>query len=168
MSTFQHLRKFGQFKDCTGWKQQYYDCSVLPAGVHLVTLEVINNEKIRTVHGVNLVRLPGLDLTDEEAATLPSRSFGDETETKSVGWFSIGILGLVVSIVVFVLLVRVKDESAPDGLRDLGPTPMILADGSPDAQGMPTLTDEEGILWRQHPDGTTDWWDSQLRIWHKW
>ena len=84
-----------------------YDCSVLPAGVHLVTLEVINNEKIRTVHGVNLVRLPGLDLTDEEAATLPSRSFGDETETKSVGWFSIGILGLVVSIVVFVLLVRV-------------------------------------------------------------
>ena len=105
-------------------------------------------------------------MTDEEAATLPSRSFGDETETKSVGWFSIGILGLVVSIVVFVLLVRVKDESAPDGLRDLGPTPMILADGSPDAQGMPTLTD--GILWRQHPDGTTDWWDSQLRIWHKW
>ena len=145
-----------------------FDCSVLPAGVHLVTLEVINNEKIRTVHGVNLVRLPGLDLTDEEAATLPSRSFGDETQTKSVGWFSIGTLGLVVSIVVFVLLVRVKDESAPDDLRDLGPTPMILADGSPDAQGMPTLTDEEGILWRQHPDGTTDWWDSQLRIWHKW
>lgn len=145
-----------------------YDCKILPAGVHLITLEVINNEQIRTVHGVNLVRLPGLDLTGEEAASLPSRSFGKDTQTESVGWVSIGILGLVVCIVVFVLLVRVKDEGTVGQLRDLGPTPMILADGSPDTEGLPTITDDDGVLWRQHPDGTTDWWDAQLRIWHKW
>jgi len=145
-----------------------YDCTVLPAGVHLITLEVINNERIRTVQGVNLVRLPGLDLSEEEAASLPSRSFGDETQTESVGWFSIGILGLVVCIVVFVLLVRVKDETSSGQFRDLGPTPMILPDGSPDTGGLPTITDDEGVLWRQHPDGSTDWWDAQLRIWHKW
>ena len=145
-----------------------YDCKVLPAGVHLITLEVINNEQIRTVHGVNLVRLPGLDLTEEEAASLPSRSFGEDTQTESVGWVSIGILGLVVCIVVFILLVRVKDEGTVGQLRDLGPTPMILADGSPDTEGLPTITDDEGVLWRQHLDGTTDWWDAQLRIWHKW
>jgi hypothetical protein len=145
-----------------------YDCKVLPAGVHLITLEVINNEQIRTVHAVNLVRLPGLDLTEEEAASLPSRSFGEDTQTESVGWVSIGILGLVVCIVVFILLVRVKDEGTVGQLRDLGPTPMILADGSPDTEGLPTITDDEGVLWRQHPDGTTDWWDAQLRIWHKW
>tara|TARA_B100000459_G_C8594035_1_gene209014 strand:+ start:1361 stop:2683 length:1323 start_codon:yes stop_codon:yes gene_type:complete len=145
-----------------------YDCTVLPAGVHLITLEVINNEKIRTVHGVNLVRLPGLNLSQEEAATLPSRSFGDETPTESVGWFSIGILGLIVCVVVFVLLVRMKEDTSASSLRNLGPMPMILADGSPDAQGLPTMTDAEGVLWRQHPDGTTDWWDDQLRIWHKW
>ena len=145
-----------------------YDCSVLPAGVHLVTLEVINDENIRTVQGVNLVRLPALNLTAEEAATLPSRSFGEETETESTGWISIGVLGLVVCLVVFLLLVRIKEETNIGQLRDLGPAPMILPDGSPDTAGLPTLTDDEGVLWRQHPDGSTDWWDDQLRIWHKW
>lgn len=151
-----------------GNRSTTYDCSPLPAGVHLITLEVINNEQIRTVHGINLVRLPGLNLSEDEAATLPSRSFGEETPTKSVGWFSIGALGLIVCLVVFMLLVRVKDEAGTGALRNLGPMPMILADGSPDTQGLPTMTDNDGVLWRQHPDGATDWWDSQLRIWHKW
>jgi len=151
-----------------GNRSTTYDCSVLPAGVHLITLEVVNNEKIRTLHGINLVRLPGLNLSEEEAATLPSRSFGEETPTESVGWFSIGALGIIVCIVVFLLLVRVKDDTDAGALRNLGPMPMILADGSPDAQGLPTMTDNDGILWRQHPDGVTDWWDNQLRIWHKW
>lgn len=151
-----------------GNRSTIYDCSPLPAGVHLITLEVINNEQIRTVHGINLVRLPGLNLSEDEAATLPSRSFGEETPTKSVGWFSIGALGLIVCLVVFMLLVRVKDETGTGALRNLGPMPMILADGSPDTQGLPTMTDNDGVLWRQHPDGATDWWDSQLRIWHKW
>jgi len=151
-----------------GNRSTTYDCSILPAGVHLITLEVINNEQIRTVHGINLVRLPGLTLSEDEAASLPSRSFGEETPTESVGWFSIGVLGLIVCIVVFMLLVRVKEDTGAGVLRNLGPTPMILADGSPDPQGLPTMTDGEGVLWRQHPDGTTDWWDHQLRIWHKW
>ncbi len=151
-----------------GNRSTTYDCSILPAGVHLITLEVINNEQIRTVHGINLVRLPGLTLSEDEAASLPSRSFGEETQTESVGWFSIGVLGLIVCIVVFMLLVRVKEDTGAGVLRNLGPTPMILADGSPDPQGLPTMTDGEGVLWRQHPDGTTDWWDHQLRIWHKW
>ena len=151
-----------------GNRSTTYDCTVLPAGVHLITLEVINNEKIRTVHGINLIRLPGIDISEDEAASLPSRSFGEDTPTKSVGWFSIGVLGLIVCVVVFMLLVRVKDEGDAGVLRNLGPTPMILADGSPDTEGLPTMTDHEDVLWRQHPDGTTDWWDNQLRIWHKW
>ncbi len=151
-----------------GNQSTVYDCTVLPAGVHLITLEVINDEQIRTVHGVNLVRMPGLTLTEEEAASLPSRSFGEETPTESVGWFSIGTLGLIVCIVVFFLLVRVKDESDIGLVRDLGPAPMILPDGSPNTEGLPTVTDDEGVLWRQHPDGSSDWGDTQLRIWHKW
>lgn len=151
-----------------GNRSTVYDCTILPAGVHLITLEVINNEQIRTIHGLNLVRLPGLNVSEDEAATLPSRSFGENTPTKSVGWISIGVLGLIVCVVVFMLLVRVKDETNVGALRNLGPTPMILADGSPDTQGLSTMTDGEGVLWRQHPDGSTDWWDNQLRIWHKW
>ena len=166
-STFEKIWTI-QGTELPGNRSTTYDCSILPAGVHLITLEVINNEQIRTVHGINLVRLPGMTLSEEEAASLPSRSFGEETPTESVGWFSIGVLGLIVCIVVFMLLVRVKEDTGVGTLRNLGPTPMILADGSPDSQGLPTMTDNEGVLWRQHLDGTTDWWDNKLRIWHTW
>lgn len=145
-----------------------FDCSILPAGVHLVSIEVINNELIQTIHAINMVRLPGLNLTEEEAEVLPSRSFGEDTETDSVGWISIGILCFVVALLAFVFLVRVKEEKDIFEMRDLGPEPMILADGSPDSQGLPTTVDDEGVLWRQHPDGAHDWWDQDLRIWNRW
>lgn len=120
------------------------------------------------MHGLNLVRQPGENLTQEESEALPSRSFGDDTETESVGWYSIGALGLIVAFIVFFMLVRVKDEEEYQGLRSLGPTPTILSDGSPDPEGLPTTTDDTGTLWRQHPDGSMDWWDPELRIWHSW
>jgi hypothetical protein len=157
-----------QGQQLDGTDSNSYDCSVLPAGVHLISLEVINNEQIRTVHGLNLIRQPGEDLTKEEAEALPSRSFGEDTETESVGWYSIGALGFIVAIIVFFMLVRVKDEEEMTGIRSLGPTPTILPDGSPDPEGMPTTTDDSGTLWRQQPDGSMDWWDEDLRIWHKW
>ncbi len=157
-----------QGQQLPGTESNTYDCSVLPAGVHLISLEVINNEQIRTVHGLNLVRQPSEDLTKEEAEALPTRSFGEDTETESVGWYSISALGLIVAFIVFFMLVRVKDEEEGSGLRSLGPTPTILPDGSPDPEGMPTTTDDSGTLWRQQPDGSMDWWDQDLRIWHKW
>ena len=99
-----------QGQQLPGTESNTYDCSVLPAGVHLISLEVINNEQIRTVHGLNLVRQPSEDLTKEEAEALPTRSFGEDTETESVGWYSISALGLIVAFIVFFMLVRVKDE----------------------------------------------------------
>ena len=145
-----------------------FDCSTLAAGVHLVSLEVINNELISAIEGINLVRLPGVDLTDEQKEIAPSRSYGEDTETESVGWISIGVLGLVVVILSYLILVRVKDDTNELPMRDLGPSPMILSDGSPDPEGLPTTTDDEGVLWRQHPDGNHDWWDNELRIWVRW
>ena len=115
-----------------------------------------------------MVRQPGENLSKEETEELPSRSFGDETATQSVGWYSIGALGLIVAFIVFFMLVRVKEDNGLQPLRSLGPTPTILPDGSPDPQGMPTTTDDDGTLWRQNPDGAMDWWDRDLRIWHKW
>ena len=145
-----------------------FDCSTLPAGVHLISLEVINNELISAIEGLNLVRLPGDGLTEEEKSVAPSRSYGEDTETESVGWISISVLGLVVVVLSYLLLVRVKDAPEQLPMRDLGPTPMILPDGSPDAEGLPTTTDDDGVLWRQHPDGNHDWWDQELRIWVRW
>ncbi len=53
-------------------------------------------------------------------------------------------------------------------LPNLGPEPQILADGSPDSEGLPTTTDDDGVLWRQNADGAMDWWDQEMRVWHRW
>ena len=143
------------------------DCSNLGPGVHLITLEIITEKMISSTEGTNIIRLPSQAQMENESFALPSTSLGPETETKSVGWFSIGILALVVTILVFLMLVRVREEQPLD-LPNLGPEPQILADGSPDAQGLPTTVDDQSMLWRQHPDGSVDWWDQDWRIWHRW
>ena len=166
-SSFQKIWRI-QGNQIAGNVGDQFDCSTLSAGVHLVSLEVINDELISAIEGVNLVRLPGDELTEEQKSVAPSRSYGDDTETESVGWISIGVLGLVVVILSYLVLVRVKDGDEELLMRDLGPTPMILSDGSPDAEGLPTTTDDDGVLWRQHPDGNHDWWDAELRVWVRW
>jgi len=144
-----------------------FDCSTLPAGAHLITLEVVTEKMISSIEGVNLIRLPAADLSANESANLPSSSLGMDTPTESVGWLSIGVLAFFVSIVVFVLLVRNKEPETLE-LPTLGPTPQVLADGSPDTQGLPTTLDDQGVLWRQHPGGEVDWWDQEWSIWHRW
>ena len=145
-----------------------YDCSVLPAGVHLVVLKVTNLENIASTQAVNIVRLPASELTKEEQEVLPSQSFGDETVTDDVGWYTIAVLGLLVAVIVFVLLVRFRENDELLTLPELGPAPQILNDGSPDPGGLPTVLDDEGQLWRKHPDGSMDWWDSTFNIWQRW
>ena len=145
-----------------------YDCSVLPAGVHLVVLKVTNLENIASTQAVNIVRLPASELTKEEQEVLPSQSFGDETATEDVGWYTIAVLGLLVAVIVFVLLVRFRENDELLTLPELGPAPQILNDGSPDPGGLPTVLDDEGQLWRKHPDGSIDWWDSTFNIWQRW
>ena len=145
-----------------------FDCSSLPAGVHLIILKVTNLENIVSTEAVNLVRLPALDLSAEEQEALPSQSYGDETNTEAVGWYTMAALGLIVAIVVFVLLVRIKEHDELLALPELGPAPQILADGTPDSEGLPTMNDDEGQLWRRHPDGSLDWWDTSFNIWQRW
>lgn len=143
------------------------DCSYLPAGAYLVSLEVVTEKLITSTEGVNLIRLPGEGLTAEERLSLPSTSLGEDTPTESVGWLSIGVLALVVSLIVFLLLIRTPEPEALD-LPSIGPTPQTLPDGSPDAQGLPTTLDDQGVLWRQHPGGEVDWWDKEWSVWHRW
>lgn len=145
-----------------------FDCSSLPAGVHLIVLKVTNLENIVSTQAVNIVRLPADELTVEEQEALPSQSFGEETATEDVGWYTIGVLGLIVAIVVFVLLVRIREDDELLTLPELGPSPQILNDGSPDPEGLPTVVDDDGQLWRKHPDGSLDWWDTTYNIWQKW
>ena len=143
------------------------DCSNLAAGAYLVALEVQTEKQISSTGAINLIRLPTDDLTQEERASLPSTSLGQDTATESVGWMSIGVLAFIVSILVFLLLVR-NPEPEPLELPSLGPTPQVLADGSPDTEGLPTTVDDQGMLWRQHPNGALDWWDREWSVWHRW
>ena len=143
------------------------DCSELPSGAYLISLEIVTEKMISSTEGMNLIRLPPPNLGENESAAMPSTSLGPETPTESVGWFSIGALTLIVTLVVFVLLIRNR-EPEPLQLPSLGPTPQVLEDGSPDAQGLPTTLDDQGVLWRQHADGRLDWWDDEWQIWHGW
>lgn len=143
------------------------DCSNLPAGAYLITLEVVTEKMISSTEGVNLIRLPAADLSANETASLPSSSLGMDTPTESVGWLSISALALVVSIIVFVSMVRSKEPDALD-LPSIGPTPQLLPDGSPDTAGLPTTLDDQGVMWRQHPSGELDWWDQEWSVWHRW
>ena len=65
-------------------------------------------------------------------------------------------------------------ESGESGENHPTPEEMLLSDGlgyvptaidEPDAEGLPTFTDEEGITWRRHDDGQVDWWDYQKLLW---
>ncbi len=143
------------------------DCSQLPAGAYLVTLEVVNDKMITSTEGVNLIRLPELNPSEEPSAATPSSSLGLDTPTESVGWLSIGVLALLVTVIVFLLLVRERQTAALE-LPSLGPLPQVLSDGSPDTMGLPTIVDDQGVLWRQHPDGRLDWWDADWSVWHGW
>ena len=154
-------------KTVEGANTSMLDCSNLPAGAYLITLEVVTEKMISSTEGVNLIRLPAADLSANETASLPSTSLGMDTSTESVGWLSISALALVVSIIVFVSMVRSKEPEALD-LPSIGPTPQLLPDGSPDTGGLPTTLDDQGVLWRQHPSGEVDWWDQEWSVWHRW
>ena len=154
-------------KTVEGANTSMLDCTNLPAGAYLITLEVVTEKMISSTEGVNLIRLPAADLSANETASLPSSSLGMDTPTESVGWLSISALALVVSIIVFVSMVRSKEPEALD-LPSIGPTPQLLPDGSPDTGGLPTTLDDQGVLWRQHPSGEVDWWDQEWSVWHRW
>ena len=96
-----------------------------------------------------------------------SGGYVEGTPTESVGWLSIGLLDLVVTVLVFLAFTG-KRRVEPLDIPHLGPAPQVLEDGRPDPMGLPVITDDQGVMWRQHPDGKLDWWDADWQIWHGW
>jgi hypothetical protein len=45
---------------------------------------------------------------------------------------------------------------------------MLNEMGEPDAEGLPTHTDDNGMLWRKHDNGEVDWWDKSSMMWKRW
>mgnify|MGYP005712433113 FL=1 len=128
--------------------------------MYKVLLTVTNDEEISTTQGTMLVRIPPMDLQDVDEDA-PRLSRGAETETSTVGLWGIGALSLLLGIAVFVLMMRGPED---DELS----SSMLDENGEPDAEGMPTHIDEQGMLWRRHPDGEVDWWDRSSLMWKRW
>ena len=105
-----------------------------------------------------IVTNPPFDVPDEDAPVL---SRGEETETSSVGIFGIGILALVLGIAVFVLMMKGPEDDQMGNI-------MLDEIGEPDAEGLPTHEDDNGMLWRRHDDGEMDWWDRSSLTWKRW
>ena len=45
---------------------------------------------------------------------------------------------------------------------------MLNEMGEPDAEGLPTHLDDNGMLWRKHENGEVDWWDKSSMMWKRW
>lgn len=136
------------------------DCSKWSSGVYKILLTVTNDEEISTTNGAMLIRLPSQDssVEDEDA---PAQSKGLETETSSVGVWGIVVLSLVLGVAVFVLMMRSPQDDELFG-------GMLNEMGEPDAEGLPTHTDENGMIWRKHENGELDWWDRASMMWKRW
>jgi len=144
-----------------------YDCAGLGPGAYLITLEMSNEKQSTSIAGFTMVRLPSQSDAQDANVTLPSTSLGQDTPTKSVGWMSMGLLGLAVMLFVFLSVVR-PTKIDEDQLFETTRQRDVNEDGSPRTDGLPTTVDDQGMLWRQHPDGQLDWWDHEWEIWHRW
>jgi hypothetical protein len=92
------------------------------------------------------------------------------------GWYAIGGASLVVFLLTLLMTRKDEDDRGDndDGQNHPSPEEILMSDGlgyvpptlaEPDAEGLPTFTDEEGITWRRHDDGQVDWWDYQKLLW---
>lgn len=160
------------------------DCGLWDPGVHKVRVTATNPQMQATTLGVNVVRLPPFDPTDpslgniSDDASWPSSSSGEEYEATplflnleasaaAIGGGGI-LLGLIFGI--FASLILTRGNSSSRRLEE------VMAAAAPSmnegeiediAEGLPTYTDPQGIIWRQHPDGAMDWWDGVEGIWTK-
>lgn len=151
------------------------DCTMWAPGVHKVRATLTSPQGRETTVAVNLIRLP--PAPDASLAVLnasgdpkrwPSVSEGDEYEPKplfyslSASIALVGVGGFVLAIVLALIAVSLIDrEKSEDDLWE-DPEAEVVA---PDSEGLASHVDENGVYWRQQPDGSVDWWDVEANQW---
>ena len=137
------------------------NCKMWMPGIHRIIVNVTNSEGISATNGINLVRIPPLNenLTtwgnESVTSSWPVRS-GGEIESEITGYIATGI-GMILLLLISIMILKRFGEDIGDEFK--------TSKTNIDAEGLPTHTDEDGHLWRQHPDGQIDWWDSNANIW---
>ena len=160
------------------------DCGLWDPGVHKVRVTATNPQMQTTTLGVNVVRLPPVDASDpilgniSDDTAWPSSSSGEDYEAiplflnlqasaAAIGGGGI-LFGLIFGIFAGLILTRGGSDS-PRLEEVMEAAASSMADGEIEdvAEGLPTYTDPQGVIWRQHPDGSMDWWDGIEGIWVK-
>ena len=126
------------------------NCKMWLPGIHRIIVNVTNSEGISATNGVNLVRMPplgdqNLSTWGNESVTSswPVRS-GGEVESEYMGYIGTGIGMLLLFLISILVLKRFGDDMQGD---------FSTSKSQISSEGLPTHRDEDGHLWRQHPDG---------------
>ena len=150
------------------------DCTMWRPGVHKTRATLTSPQGRETTEAMNVIKLPpaadaSLEVKNAsgDSKRWPEVSAGSDYEPEPVflslsatiavvgaGGFLIAVfLGLLISW----MMDREKQEKREDDLWN--------DENAPDSEGMPTYADEQGIHWRQQPDGSVDWWDNSTNMW---
>ena len=81
---------------------------------------------------------------------------GGEVESEYMGYIGTGIGMLLLFLISVLVLKRFGDDMQGD---------FSTSKSKISSEGLPTHRDEDGHLWRQHPDGQIDWWDETANMW---
>jgi hypothetical protein len=137
------------------------NCKMWMPGIHRIIVNVTNSEGISATNGVNLVRIPPLGDNssawgnESVTSSWPVRS-GGEIESEYTGYIATGIGMLLLFIISILVLKRFGEDIQGEFTK---------SKSNVNTDGLPTHTDEDGHLWRQHPDGQIDWWDADANMW---
>ena len=137
------------------------NCKMWMPGIHRIIVNVTNSEGISSTNGINLVRIPPLGENvstwgnESVTSSWPVRS-GGEIESEYTGYIATGIGMLLLFLISILILKRFGEDIQGEFTK---------TKSNIDNEGLPTHTDDEAHLWRQHPDGQIDWWDASANMW---
>ncbi len=152
------------------------DCRLWQVGVSKVRVTLTSPEGQETRGAFNLVRLPPQGDVSQEvlnsagpANMWPERSIGSEYQ--STPFFGESILAaqavvVITGIGIAVLAGLIIGNAWRRRGEDNDAAEMEAAmEAALESELLPTYTDPTGVHWRQHPDGSVDWYDTVSWQW---
>ena len=149
------------------------DCTMWSPGVHKVRATLTSPQLRETTHALNVIRLPpapdaSLDVLNASGNSdgWPTISQGDEYEPTPLLLSLSATIALVGSGgFIFALLLGIIVGKRMNRQPEIQEDMWDVVQEAPDSEGLPTFVDESGVHWRQHPDGSVDWWDAAESRW---
>ena len=154
------------------------DCTDWSPGLHKVQVTLTSPQGQKTVDGVNIIRVPPSNMSAAETANIsgsenwPAHSAGENYKPEPMFYSSVAstaavvgigtLVAVLLGVLVGLMMTRQKlDESYDRPYGGLA----VEEYAASEADGLPTYSDPQGIVWRQYPDGSMDWFDETSGQW---